>query len=69
MGQEGKEVWRISQGQLYFGPLVQSSFMAEARALDAGLCATRRAISGVGKQWKKEPIECAWETRRPVVRL
>ena len=61
---EGQVVREIAKGSIYYGAAVLSSFMAEARALEAGLEAVLGAISNVGGNSTKKIIPCLWEQRR-----
>ena len=68
VGTEGKVVMEVAKGQIYYGPLVLSSFMAEARALEAGLEAVRRSHKISKSNWNRKEVHCIWESRRQVHR-
>ena len=68
VGTVGPEVLEVACGSMYYGPMVLSSFMAEARALLAGLDAVKGLQSKDPGNWIKTKIPCVWETYRSIVR-
>ena len=63
VGTSGDRVCEVARGGLYYGSLVLSSYMAEARALLAGLEAVRRVHNKEGEVWLQTEIPCLWEMR------
>ena len=63
VGTEGKVVMEVAKGQIYYGPLVLSSFMA-----GSWIRSVRRSQKISKSNWNRKEVHCIWESRRQVHR-
>ena len=69
VGSAGQKVMEVACGSVYYGPLVLSPFMAEARALPTGFEAVKGLQDRGPNNWIRTEIPCLWESLRTVVRV